>query len=268
MSLKKYKGKFVFLKDKYYEDFSDKNLLREKTHPDGRISRPFFFVFYEKSDIMWLAPVSSQIDKYRTIYNKALKRYDRCDTIMFGNIFGQERAFLLQNICPATEEYIERIYCVNGEPVRVETLFEKKLAPTSKFVLNLHRALTKQGKNGLIFPDVLNIEKQLIERLNMLKKPKDAWQDIDPPIECWQYEDGSFIKDDKVRIGVYLDKAKRFRTAISVSLKYAVIKKIKDALFVVKLSPRFIDKVYKKTKGMIDLSENPLIVYKKSPPKI
>jgi hypothetical protein len=268
MSLEEYKGKFVFLKDKYFEDFPDENLFRPKTHPDGKISRPFFFVFYEKSNIIWLAPVSSQIEKYRIIHNKAIDRYGRCDTIIFGKIFGEERAFLLQNMCPATEDYIDCIYSVNGEPVRLRALFEKKLVSASKRVLNLHRALVEQGRAGLIFPDVLNIEKRLFEQPSFKKKPKaqDGWLDIDPPIQCWQHEDGSYIKDDTVRIGVYLDSAKRFRTAISVSLKYVAVQKIADALYVVRLSPRFIDRVYKKTKGKIDLSENPLTIYKKTPP--
>ncbi|HHW89802.1 MAG TPA: hypothetical protein GX745_02720 [Clostridiales bacterium] len=44
---KNYKGKFVFLKDKYFEDFPDSNLCKNKTLHNGKGMRPFFYVTEE-----------------------------------------------------------------------------------------------------------------------------------------------------------------------------------------------------------------------------
>ena len=72
---------------------------------------------------------------------------------------GHDKAFLIQNICPATSYYIDNIYLdqQTSSPVRVDGVLEKKLIVKAKKVI----ALQRKGAR-LIFPDVLHIEKQLI----------------------------------------------------------------------------------------------------------
>ena len=36
-----------------------------------------------------------------------MQKYHRCDTIVFGEVLGHEKAFLIQNMCPITEKYMK-----------------------------------------------------------------------------------------------------------------------------------------------------------------
>lgn len=73
-------------------------------------------------------------------------------------MLGYEKAFLIQNICPITKEYIENEYVdSNNNPVRVEEKLEKELASKAKKVIRLTRNGIK-----LVFTDILKIEKELL----------------------------------------------------------------------------------------------------------
>jgi hypothetical protein len=106
-----------------------------------------------------MIPFSSQVSKFREIYNNKIQKYMRCDTIVFGEVLGHEKAFLIQNMCPIIDKYIKNEYIdANANvPVRVSGLLEKELKDKAAKVLALQRRGSK-----LIFPDVLEIEKKLI----------------------------------------------------------------------------------------------------------
>ena len=54
-----------------------------------------------------MIPISSQIEKYKKLYDEKMLRYKgNFDGIRFGFVNGQERAFLIQNVCPVTDKYI------------------------------------------------------------------------------------------------------------------------------------------------------------------
>ncbi len=154
-------GHFYYIEDKYFEDFPDSMLMKNKEQFDGQAhDRPCFYAF-EDSDtgLFWMIPFSSQITKYRQYYNKKVQKYNRCDTIAFGKVLGREKAFLIQNMCPVTQKYIKNEYLdsVTNIPVRIDGVFEKELLEKAKKVL----AFQRRGIR-LIFPDVLSIEEQLL----------------------------------------------------------------------------------------------------------
>lgn len=162
------RGNFYFLKEKYFEDFSDPYLERNKEYENGVLSgRPFFYSIYNSSTkIHWMIPISSKVLKYRKIEEKIISKIGRCDTIVFGNVQGKERVFLIQNMCPTTDEYIDSEYTnsFSGTPNRVREDFEREIISKSNSVL----ARVRKGRKNLIFPDVLSIEKILIE--NIIRK--------------------------------------------------------------------------------------------------
>lgn len=104
-------GRFYFLKDEFYDKFSSCNLMGNKDiDVDGEHGRPCLYC-YEYKDILWMIPISSKTDKYRKIFDKQSRKYNgRYDGIRFGYVNGQERAFLIQNICPTLSKYIENQY--------------------------------------------------------------------------------------------------------------------------------------------------------------
>jgi hypothetical protein len=113
-----------------------------------------------------MIPFSSQIVKFKRVYDRKLQRYKKCDTIVFGEVLGREKAFLIQNMCPITRKYMKNEYIDSKTniPVRIDGVLEKELREKAARVLALHRKGVR-----LIFPDVLNIEVKLIEQQSLHK---------------------------------------------------------------------------------------------------
>lgn len=151
------KGCFYFITDDYFSDFPDAQLMKNKDSGQGR---PCFFAFQDPANaLFWLVPISSQVEKYRAIYQKKTRNHRRCDTLVFGEVLGRERVFLIQNMCPVTEKYIANLYidrCAQL-PVHVAGNLEKEIIVKAKRVL----ALERNGKH-LLFSDVLAIENRLL----------------------------------------------------------------------------------------------------------
>lgn len=51
-----------------------------------------------------MIPFSSRVAKFRGYYNAKIDKYGRCDTIVFGDVLGYEKAFLIQNMCPIIDK--------------------------------------------------------------------------------------------------------------------------------------------------------------------
>jgi len=153
-------GNFYFIEDQYFIDFPDPSLMKNKEMIGGQPhDRACFFAFADGSGkIFWMIPFSSNVGKYRPIYDKKMSKYGKCDTIAFGNVLGYQKAFLIQNMCPITDKYVKNEYADSKlVPVRLDGAFETKLVQMGKTVLSLER----QGRR-IIFPDVLMIEKKLL----------------------------------------------------------------------------------------------------------
>lgn len=154
-------GHFYYIDDSYFVDFQDSYLMKNKETVNGQVhDRPCFYTFQDSNTgIYWMIPFSSQVAKFKKIYNNKVQKYKRCDTIVFGEVLGHEKAFLIQNMCPITSKYMKNEYfdARANVPVRVNGVLEKELKEKASKVLALQRRGSK-----LIFPDVLEIEKKLL----------------------------------------------------------------------------------------------------------
>lgn len=157
-------GCFYYLSQDYFDDFPDPFLMGNKETVDGQAhNRPCFYAFRDTlNGLDWLIPISSQVKKYRVIYERKIKSGKRCDTIEFGEVLGKNKAFLIQNMCPITDKYILNQYLVGDSAVRISSDLEKKLKSKARKVLFLQRKGIK-----VIFPDVLKIEQQLLDSLKI-----------------------------------------------------------------------------------------------------
>lgn len=154
-------GTFYYINDDYFTDFPDSSLMQNKETVNGQPhNRPCFFAFADsQTGLMWMIPISSQVGKLHQIEQKKIARYGKCETILFGEVLGHEKAFLIQNMCPIIPKYILNQYMDTaiGSPVRVDGAFEAKLKRTAQKVLAKQRSGVK-----MIFPDVIAIEKALL----------------------------------------------------------------------------------------------------------
>lgn len=142
------KGEFYFLSDEYCSKFSKYGVMDNKeTTSDGSHRRPCFYAIKDikNVDVYWMIPVSSQIDKYKNILKKKLKRYKVYDGLEFGYVQGRQAAFLLQNICPVTEKYIVEKYIdeKTGREVSIPNDLKRKLDAKSKKIMNKYYQGTK-----------------------------------------------------------------------------------------------------------------------------
>lgn len=152
-------GHFYFLNDEYFAAFPDKNIMTNKEKQGNQEhNRPCFFAFRDTdSELLWLIPISSKVEKYRGIYDHKKEKYGSCDTIVFCDVLGDERAFLIQNMCPATEAYIKNEYLQpSGDPVEVDGVSYAEIIRKAKRTLSRYRRGIKA-----IFPDIIEIENRL-----------------------------------------------------------------------------------------------------------
>lgn len=102
---------FYIISDKFFEDMSEPYLKGNKAG-----NRPHYYCFEDASTgIYWMIPLSSQIDKYKRIMEKREKEGKLCDIIHIVKLDdSRESAFLIQDMFPITEGYIEREYTIAG----------------------------------------------------------------------------------------------------------------------------------------------------------
>lgn len=149
---------FYILKDAFFDTMNDPYL---KNNKEG--SRPFYYcVKGEKDgkDIYWMIPLSSRIEKYQKIIDNKVASGKPCDGIYITKLpSGTDSVFLIQDIFPVTDMYIDRSYTLGGNPLvlpyeeeiaiinrkarKVLSLIKRgiQLTPTSPNVLAIYEKL-------------------------------------------------------------------------------------------------------------------------------
>lgn len=125
-------GGFYFIKDVFFEVIDDSELMQNK---ENGTKRPCYFCFKSKENdkIIWFIPVSTKIDKYKKIYDKKihtqkmLGKKPSVDTIVFGYVSNKYSTFLIQNMFPVTEEYIEGQYIKKQVKIRLSNKLQREI---------------------------------------------------------------------------------------------------------------------------------------------
>ena len=154
-------GNFYFVSDKFFEKVDDTNL---KMNYDTT-QRPHYFALRDKkTDLLWLVPCSTKIEKFERIIEKR-KQYNRPnDTIKIVTIQDKKTVLLLQDMFPIDENYITNQYIRGGQPVRIANV---------DIVADIERSARRVAillRQGVKFtptqPNVLRIEQLMLEELN------------------------------------------------------------------------------------------------------
>ncbi len=150
---------FYIIKDKFFEDMPDPYLKGNKAG-----NRPHYYCLEDTSTgIYWMIPLSSRIDKYRQIMEKKEKAGKPCDILHIVKLDdSRESAFLIQDMFPITEEYIEREYTIAGNHLILTS------EHTAREIEQKARKVMGMLKRGIKFtptqPDVMAILEKLRER--------------------------------------------------------------------------------------------------------
>ncbi len=157
-------GYFYFVKDEFFDIINDPELMKNK---ENGIKRPCYYCFKSKGNdkIIWFVPVSTKVDKYKKIYENKIQKQIKLgktpsiDTIVFGYVANTYSTFLIQNMFPVTKEYIESQYIKNKVAITLSNKLQNEIISKANKVLNLYN----HGMKNIIFPDIDNILKQLLQ---------------------------------------------------------------------------------------------------------
>jgi len=150
------KAGFYIIRDQFFTDMADPYLKGNKNE-----NRPHYYCFEDSGNgIYWMVPLSSRIEKYQKIIDKWESRGRPCDTLHIAILDnGKKNVFLLQDMFPITEEYVEREYTVAGNHLMVTS--EK----TRREIERKAKKVVGMLKRGVKFtptqPDVTVILKKL-----------------------------------------------------------------------------------------------------------
>ncbi len=127
-------------------------------------NRPHYYCFKEEeTGLFWMIPLSSRIDKYKKIMNKRLENRKHCDIIHIMKLDnGKESVFLIQDMFPITEEYIEREYTIAHNHLKVTS--EHPAIEIEKKAKKVMYMLKKGIKFTPTQPDIIKIINKLKER--------------------------------------------------------------------------------------------------------
>ena len=149
-------GYVYHIKDEYFIKANDPNLMQNKEN--GNYRPAFYCMRDEKTSLLWLVPLSSRIEKFQAIYDKQIEKYGNCLTIVMGEYDGKQAAFLLQNMFPITEKYLDHIHTRNNNPVPVKYSIQTEISTKMKRILQLHA----RGKK-IVFPNISKLEHLMLE---------------------------------------------------------------------------------------------------------
>ncbi|PEN47029.1 hypothetical protein CN540_28270 [Bacillus toyonensis] len=147
---------FYMIDDQFFKDFPDGNLKGNKKQ-----NRPHYYSFKEeKTGIMWVIPMSHQVEKYEKLVSEKVKRFGKCDTIHIMEIAGEKSVFLLQDMFPIVEKYILREYVIKGIPLKLRNNNDiKTLDKKARFVYSM--LIHKNKQFTPTSPDVKKIYESL-----------------------------------------------------------------------------------------------------------
>ena len=131
-------GRFYFISNNFIEKYGTKyNLMSNK---ETGTKRPCYFCFKDKKDknIIWFVPISKQYEKYKTIYDKKKQKINREPlNFVFGTVKDENATFLIQNMFPTTEKYIEEKYQVQKNDVTIPIPLQNEIIEKAEDVLRL-----------------------------------------------------------------------------------------------------------------------------------
>ena len=141
----------------------DPELMQNKENGN---KRPCYYCFKsrENDKIIWFIPISTKVYKYKKIYDKKIQKQielgktPSIDTIVFGYVSNTYSTFLIQNMFPVTEEYIEDKYIKNNVAITLSNKLQQEIIAKANKVLKLY----KHGMKNIIFPDIDRILNKLL----------------------------------------------------------------------------------------------------------
>jgi len=172
-------GYVYHIKDEYFKLAGDDKLMQNKEN--GQYRPTYFCIKDNSTSLLWVVPMSTRYEKYQQIAEKQSTKYGKSLGIVLGEYDGKRAVFLVQNMFPITEKYLDHIHTRNGNPVPVK----HSLQETIKSHVQKARLLLSKGKN-VVFPNVLRLEKLMIDEIQSSLSHSESYNDLSKNIRVEQ----------------------------------------------------------------------------------
>lgn len=146
-----------FVSDSFFNTFPSPYWMQNKNE-----NRPHYYAFMDRSGLIWMIPMSSQVEKYKAKIQNEEKKHGTGNCVFYcvGKFAGKEQAFIISGMFPVTKEYIIRPYEIGGIPYRVKnSSLNKALISKAKRYLALLKSKKFTDNNH-----ILQIEKILLDK--------------------------------------------------------------------------------------------------------
>ena len=145
------------ISDQYFVDFPNERYMDNKKE-----SRPHYYAIRDNDGIFWMIPLSSKVEKYRVKIEKTEKVHGAGSCILYCvvPIHGLDRAVLICDMFPVTEEYILRAFTIDGIPYVIQNRnIQKAIHKRAMRYLSLvKRGVLKSSLN------ILETKEKLLEK--------------------------------------------------------------------------------------------------------
>lgn len=150
-------GGFYFIKDDFFLKFQNENFKKNKEFT----ARPHVFAFKDsKTNLYWMIPVSSRIEKYERLLTKFNERKKSTEGIRIITMpDGKKQALLFQDMFPISSKYIDNAHYKNNNHYSITNL---KLVQAIKYnALSVKNKLLRRIDFVPNHPNVIYIEQVL-----------------------------------------------------------------------------------------------------------
>lgn len=171
-------GSLVFVVDDFFELVNDPFL---KTNKGTGHSRPHYFAIQDKfeSDIFWVVPLSSKIQKFDRIVDRKIQANRPHDGLKKVKIRNREGYLLFQDMFPTKKEYLTE-YKQSGKTVQLKE--NNDLNELTKQAYAVVGLLMKGVKFNKTQPNVKRILGKLSED-NKIQKELSQFMDDNPELK-------------------------------------------------------------------------------------
>ena len=160
--------KLYFIKDEFIEKYNPYyNLMENKS---VGTKRPTYFCFRDKmnTEILWFVPMSTKYEKYLKINEDIKQKINRepNNFVFARNVGGKKAVFLIQNMFPTLEKYIDREYTRQGMTIKIPKSVKKKIGKKARNIFMLTNKGVKATFTNLpeFIKDIENELETKIER--------------------------------------------------------------------------------------------------------
>ncbi len=146
------------IKDEYFSKFPNPKYMDNKEE-----SRPHYYAVRDNDGLFWMIPISSKVDKFKAKIAEVEEKSGTGNCFLFAiaPVSGRERAFVISEMFPVTEDYILRPYTVKGTPLVIQNEKIQKMIKTKalRFLKMVNKGYVKSPLN------IMSIKKKLLGEL-------------------------------------------------------------------------------------------------------